>query len=882
MACGSRRVTIQLVDEEAGPGTRGPKPFRGQRYEAIRAACLDEGILFRDPYFPAGPDALGYDELGPDSEKAKGVEWLRPHEFCAEPQFICEDMSRTDVCQGRLGNCWFLAAAASLTLYPRLLCRVVPPGQGFQGGYAGVFHFQLWQFGRWVDVVVDDRLPVRDGKLIFVRSDQRNEFWAPLLEKAYAKLHGSYEVMRGGHMNEAFVDFTGGVGEVLYLRRDTPGLFSALRHALAKESLVGATALSDRGEYRTEDGLVKGHAYSVTGTYKVSLGFTKVRLLRLRNPWGRVEWTGAWSDSCPRWDALPAECRDALLVKKEDGEFWMGLEDFVRCFNTVQVCSLSPEVLGPSPAGGGWHIHTFQGRWVRGFNSGGSQPGNETFWTNPQFRLTLLEPDEEEDDDEEGPWGGWGAAGAWGPARGGRIPKCTVLLSLIQRNRRRLRAQGLTYLTVGFHVFQVGPQGLAEAAGDRRGGAGKAEGVEVRDRTEPRAWGWGGGERGAGKVAQGADRSRVQRGSQMGWPGQGLRGRGVMMAEWEEEGGVGGSDSPRSSSLQIPEELLGLWDSPRSRALLPGLLRADRSPFCARRDVSRRCRLRPGHYLVVPSAARAGDEADFTLRVFSERRHTAVEIDDVISADLHALLVPYVPLELGLEQLFQELAGEEEALSAPQLQTLLSIALEPARSHARTPREIGLRTCEQLLRCFGATFDKFDEDASGTMNSYELRLALNAAGFHLNNQLTQALTSRYRDSRLQVDFERFVSCAAQLTCIFRHCSRQLEGGEGVVCLTRRQHLRPEAEEPPGPPPPLPGTRGRCSGAMRRFGASPREPARLERLLAPVPTSRAMLATQLPALLCALLSPSGRGDGDGTLLVQATRLSARSLARAGPR
>ncbi|XP_053065953.1 calpain-12 isoform X1 [Acinonyx jubatus] len=728
MACGSRRVTIQLVDEEAGPGTRGPKPFRGQRYEAIRAACLDEGILFCDPYFPAGPDALGYDELGPDSEKAKGVEWLRPHEFCAEPQFICEDMSRTDVCQGRLGNCWFLAAAASLTLYPRLLCRVVPPGQGFQGGYAGVFHFQLWQFGRWVDVVVDDRLPVRDGKLMFVRSDQRNEFWAPLLEKAYAKLHGSYEVMRGGHMNEAFVDFTGGVGEVLYLRRDTPGLFSALRHALAKESLVGATALSDRGEYRTEDGLVKGHAYSVTGTYKVSLGFTKVRLLRLRNPWGRVEWTGAWSDSCPRWDALPAECRDTLLVKKEDGEFWMGLEDFVRCFNTVQVCSLSPEVLGPSPAGGGWHIHTFQGRWVRGFNSGGSQPGNETFWTNPQFRLTLLEPDEEEDDDEEGPWGGWGAAGAWGPARGGRIPKCTVLLSLIQRNRRRLRAQGLTYLTVGFHVFQ------------------------------------------------------------------------------------------------IPEELLGLWDSPRSRALLPGLLRADRSPFCARRDVSRRCRLRPGHYLVVPSAARAGDEADFTLRVFSERRHTAVEIDDVISADLHALLVPYVPLELGLEQLFQELAGEEEALSAPQLQTLLSIALEPARSHARTPREIGLRTCEQLLRCFGATFDKFDEDASGTMNSYELRLALNAAGFHLNNQLTQALTSRYRDSRLQVDFERFVSCAAQLTCIFRHCSRQLEGGEGVVCLTRRQHLRPEAKSRRDPlrlcPARGAGALARSGGSERRRGSQP--------------------------------------------------------------
>ncbi|KAJ1072661.1 hypothetical protein K5549_011887 [Capra hircus] len=668
MACGSRRVTIQLVNEETGPETKGPKLFRGQNYEAIRAACLDEGILFRDPYFPAGPDALGYDQLGPHSEKAKGVEWKRPHPFLP-------------------GNCWFLAAAASLTLYPRLLSRVVPPGQGFQHGYAGVFHFQLWQFGRWVDVVVDDRLPVCEGKLMFVRSDQRNEFWAPLLEKAYAKLHGSYEVMRGGHMNEAFVDFTGGVGEVLYLKKDTPnppGLFSILRRALAKESLVGATALSDRGEYRTGDGLVKGHAYSVTGTHKVSLGFTKVRLLRLRNPWGRVEWNGAWSDR-------------------------MELLDFFRHFDTVQICSLSPEVLGPSPAGGGWHIHTFQGRWVRGFNSGGSQPGAETFWMNPQFRLTLLEPDEE-DEDEDGSLGCWGAAGAGGPVRGARTPKCTVLLSLIQRNQRRLRAQGLKYLTVGFHVFQQ----------------------------------------------------------------------------------------------------LGLWDSPRSRAHLSGLLRADRSPFCARRDVSRRCRLRPGHYLVVPSAARAGDEADFTLRVFSERRHTAMEVDDVISADLHALMVPYIPLELELQQLFQELAGEEEELGAPQLQILLSIALEPARAHAQTPREIGLRTCEQLLQCFGhggsldlyhfqqlwghllewqATFDKFDEDASGTMNSYELRLALNAAGFHLNNQLTQALTSRYRDSRLRVDFERFVSCMAQLICIFRHCSQYLDGGEGVVCLTHRQWMQ---------------------------------------------------------------------------------------------
>lgn len=61
-----------------------------------------------------------------------------------------------------------------------------------------------------------------------------------------------------------------------------------------------------------------------------------MRLIRLRNPWGQVEWNGEWSDKSSLWTPeLKTQCG---FLNANDGIFFMSETDFLKYFSMTSIC----------------------------------------------------------------------------------------------------------------------------------------------------------------------------------------------------------------------------------------------------------------------------------------------------------------------------------------------------------------------------------------------------------------------------------------------------------------------------------------------------------------------------------------------------------------
>ncbi|GFT41650.1 calpain-B [Nephila pilipes] len=407
-------------------------------------ALLRVGQLFMDANFPPLEASLYYSHRLVEGK----VTWMRPHEMIPEPKLLIDTISRHDIVQGVLADCWFLSSCAAVAQRPDLMRRVIAPYQPLYGmGYRGIVRFRFWRFGKWINVYVDDLLPTREGELLFSRCSDRREFWVALLEKAYAKLHGSYEALEGGQAMDALVDLTSGLSERYDLESAPLNLYQFLLQASSGGAFITCSRKGDWQMANAADpnGLVSGHAYTVTAVAKVPMKEgNKVNLVRIRNPWGNdVEWNGSWNDNDSRWSEVDLHTKHELeWRRRDDGEFWMEYKDFCREFEEVTICTLGPDFDGDGVAEEAGMVKAIRGKWEVPKTSGGSRNNLELFARNPQYLLSVYEHEIKRDQRKD-------SVGSIGSRY------CCAVIALMQVRRRCMKHPGRKMMQVGFVVYRT-------------------------------------------------------------------------------------------------------------------------------------------------------------------------------------------------------------------------------------------------------------------------------------------------------------------------------------------------------------------------------------------------------------------------------------------
>lgn len=286
-----------------------------------------------------------------------------------KPEFVIDGFSSSDLKQGSSGDCWFIAAASTICANPSLMKKVCVA----RDEECGVYGFVFYRDGEWVWTVVDDNLYLNNADfdaewgdrydptnaretkykknyqtgseaLYFASCADENETWLPLLEKAYAKIHGDYDAIAGGWSGEAVEDLTGGVTTKILTNRvlRKEKLWEELIK-VGKDFLFSASSPSSSPYGNDSDalkGLALSHAYSVLKAVdEEDENGKKYRLILIRNPWGRRqnasigEWTGPWSDGSREWTPYWLE----KLGHKfgDDGLFWMSYDDLLKRFDLL-------------------------------------------------------------------------------------------------------------------------------------------------------------------------------------------------------------------------------------------------------------------------------------------------------------------------------------------------------------------------------------------------------------------------------------------------------------------------------------------------------------------------------------------------------------------
>ena len=249
-----------------------------------------------------------------------------------------------DIMQGMAGTCYIEASLAAVAEFPSVVQNIFVTTEKND---AGIYAFRFYIRGKpWI-VTVDDYFlfyNASDGTRTpyFARIGKNEQFWAMMLEKAWAKVKGTYAMADGGFTQNGLRSLVG-CPVYSYVAAD---LAADTAHALAMNAdslnyIMGAGTTGGSDTQVNDCGIAMGHAYSIISAFELKTGATvDYKLFMVRNPWGITYYNRAWSYNDASWtSAYKSQVPHSVdpTTSHNDGIFFVPSDLFATCFTDFQI-----------------------------------------------------------------------------------------------------------------------------------------------------------------------------------------------------------------------------------------------------------------------------------------------------------------------------------------------------------------------------------------------------------------------------------------------------------------------------------------------------------------------------------------------------------------